>query len=108
MLVIAHLHVGVCDVGRVEGVIGDEGALLVPQHEHLLLQADDVDGAEAVQQGELKAKPEIGQGEREGASATNFGDSLAQSDVEFVSGKSIELRTHPLRHHVVFVDILSN
>ena len=39
----AHVvHAGDRDGGRVEGVVGD-GALLVPQHEHLVLQADEVD-----------------------------------------------------------------
>ena len=37
------LHACVRDGGRVEGVEGDGGALLVPQHEHLVLQADEVD-----------------------------------------------------------------
>ena len=37
------LHARVRDGGHVEGSVGDGGALLVPQHKHLVLQADEVD-----------------------------------------------------------------
>ena len=37
------LHPLVGDGRRVQRVVGEGGALLVPQHEHLVLQADEVD-----------------------------------------------------------------
>ena len=43
------LHAGVRDRGRVEGVEGDGGELLVPQHEHLFLQANEFEVVRALE-----------------------------------------------------------
>ena len=37
------LHLGVGDVGLVQGVVGHSVRVVVPQREHLVLQADEVD-----------------------------------------------------------------